>query len=62
MALYQGVCPIEMEFSDDAEKTFGNALSYLLVTTSTIYPLHFFGTTLIITECMIKDKYNLLYL
>jgi len=42
LALYQGVCPIQMEFSDDAEKTFGNALSYLLVTTSTIYPLHFF--------------------
>ncbi|XP_066312249.1 pyruvate kinase isozyme G, chloroplastic-like [Miscanthus floridulus] len=30
LALYQGVCPIQMEFSDVAEKTFGNALSYLL--------------------------------
>ncbi|GJN18172.1 hypothetical protein PR202_gb05306 [Eleusine coracana subsp. coracana] len=30
LALYQGVCPVQMEFSDDAEKTFGNALSYLL--------------------------------
>jgi pyruvate kinase len=31
LALYQGVCPVQMEFSDDAEKTFGNALSYLQV-------------------------------
>ncbi|CAO2142652.1 unnamed protein product, partial [Urochloa humidicola] len=30
LPLYQGVCPIQMEFSDDAEKTFGDALSYLL--------------------------------
>ncbi|EEC71813.1 hypothetical protein OsI_04452 [Oryza sativa Indica Group] len=30
LALYQGVCPVQMEFSDDAEKTFGDALSYLL--------------------------------
>jgi hypothetical protein len=33
LALYQGVCPVQMEFSDDAEKTFGDALSYLLVMT-----------------------------
>ncbi|WVZ69395.1 hypothetical protein U9M48_018186 [Paspalum notatum var. saurae] len=31
LALYQGVCPVLMKFSDDAEKTFGNALSYLLI-------------------------------
>lgn len=30
LALYQGVCPVRMEFSDCAEKTFGDALSYLL--------------------------------
>lgn len=30
LALYQGVCPVLMDFSDDSEKTFGNALSYLL--------------------------------
>ncbi|XP_062217073.1 pyruvate kinase isozyme G, chloroplastic-like [Phragmites australis] len=30
LALYQGVCPVQMEFSDDAEKTFRDALSYLL--------------------------------
>ncbi|KAJ0971848.1 hypothetical protein J5N97_019807 [Dioscorea zingiberensis] len=29
LALYQGVCPIHMQFSDDAEKTFAEALSYL---------------------------------
>ncbi|KAF8379633.1 hypothetical protein HHK36_029075 [Tetracentron sinense] len=29
LALYQGVCPIYMQFSDDAEETFGNALSLL---------------------------------
>ncbi|CAK9176952.1 unnamed protein product [Ilex paraguariensis] len=29
LALYQGVCPIYMEFSDDAEQTFANALSLL---------------------------------
>ncbi|KAL2527379.1 Plastidial pyruvate kinase 2 [Abeliophyllum distichum] len=29
LALYQGVCPIYMEFSDDAEETFANALSVL---------------------------------
>lgn len=29
LALYQGVCPIYMEFSDDAEETFGNALGLL---------------------------------
>ncbi|XP_024022342.1 plastidial pyruvate kinase 2 [Morus notabilis] len=29
LALYQGVCPIYMEFSDDAEETFGNALDLL---------------------------------
>ncbi|KAL5227849.1 hypothetical protein ABZP36_016114 [Zizania latifolia] len=30
LALYQGVCPVQMDFSDDAEKTFGDALTYLL--------------------------------
>ncbi|KAL5718798.1 pyruvate kinase [Ranunculus cassubicifolius] len=29
LALYQGVCPIHMDFSDDAEETFQNALSVL---------------------------------
>ncbi|KAH7538134.1 hypothetical protein FEM48_Zijuj03G0166800 [Ziziphus jujuba var. spinosa] len=29
LALYQGVCPIFMEFSDDAEETFGHALTLL---------------------------------
>ncbi|XP_057480392.1 plastidial pyruvate kinase 2-like [Actinidia eriantha] len=29
LALYQGVCPIYMEFSDDAEGTFANALALL---------------------------------
>lgn len=29
LALYQGVCPIYMKFSDDAEKTITAALSYL---------------------------------
>ncbi|KAL2558672.1 Plastidial pyruvate kinase 2 [Forsythia ovata] len=29
LALYQGVCPIYMEFSNDAEETFANALSLL---------------------------------
>ncbi|XAR71675.1 Pyruvate kinase [Bertholletia excelsa] len=29
LALYQGVCPIYMQFSDDAEETFANALSLL---------------------------------
>ena len=33
LALYQGVCPIYMEFSDDAEETFGNALGLLQVRT-----------------------------
>ncbi|CAE6237262.1 unnamed protein product [Arabidopsis arenosa] len=30
LALYQGVCPIYMEFTDDAEETFSNALATLL--------------------------------
>ncbi|XP_010442845.1 PREDICTED: plastidial pyruvate kinase 2 [Camelina sativa] len=30
LALYQGVCPIYMEFADDAEETFANALATLL--------------------------------
>nr|AAK82461.1 AT5g52920/MXC20_15 [Arabidopsis thaliana]AAM10281.1 AT5g52920/MXC20_15 [Arabidopsis thaliana] len=30
LALYQGVCPIYMEFTDDAEETFANALATLL--------------------------------
>ncbi|KAJ0466263.1 putative pyruvate kinase [Helianthus annuus] len=29
LALYQGVCPIYMEFADDAEETFANALQVL---------------------------------
>ncbi|KAJ9139811.1 hypothetical protein P3X46_030509 [Hevea brasiliensis] len=29
LALYQGICPIYMQFSDDAEETFANALSVL---------------------------------
>ncbi|KAH0460530.1 hypothetical protein IEQ34_011193 [Dendrobium chrysotoxum] len=29
LALYQGICPIYLQFSDDAEKTFTEALSYL---------------------------------
>ncbi|XP_058096005.1 plastidial pyruvate kinase 2-like [Magnolia sinica] len=29
LALYQGVCSIQMQFSDDAEETFAEALSYL---------------------------------
>ncbi|KAL8544165.1 hypothetical protein ACS0TY_004628 [Phlomoides rotata] len=29
LALYQGVCPIHMEFSDDSEETFANALALL---------------------------------
>nr|GMD02291.1 plastidial pyruvate kinase 2 [Ipomoea batatas] len=29
LALYQGICPIYMEFSSDAEETFTNALSVL---------------------------------
>lgn len=29
LALYQGVCPIYLQFSNDAEKTFTEALSYL---------------------------------
>ncbi|KAH9677408.1 Plastidial pyruvate kinase 2 [Citrus sinensis] len=29
LSLYQGVCPIYMEFSDDAEETFDNALGLL---------------------------------
>lgn len=29
LALYQGVCPIYMQFSDDAEETFANALALL---------------------------------
>lgn len=33
LALYQGVCPIYMEFTDDAEDTFANALATLLVNT-----------------------------
>lgn len=29
LASYQGICPIQMQFSDDAEDTFAKALSYL---------------------------------
>ena len=32
LALYQGVCPIYMEFLDDAEESFAAALAYLKVT------------------------------
>ena len=32
LALYQGVCPIYMEFLDDAEESFTAALAYLKVT------------------------------
>ncbi|KAK4838244.1 hypothetical protein QYF36_012232 [Acer negundo] len=32
LSLYQGVCPIYMQFSDDAEETFENALGLLQVT------------------------------
>lgn len=31
LALYQGVCPIYMEFLDDAEATFSDALALLQV-------------------------------
>lgn len=31
LALYQGVCPIYMEFTDDAETSFSNALTVLQV-------------------------------
>lgn len=31
LALYQGVVPILMEFSDDAEETFSRAITSLLV-------------------------------
>ncbi|XP_044506250.1 plastidial pyruvate kinase 2-like [Mangifera indica] len=30
LSMYQGVCPIYLEFSDDAEETFSNALSLLV--------------------------------
>jgi hypothetical protein len=43
LALYQGVCPVHMEFSDCAEKTFGDACSYLLVITDISYPFCFFA-------------------
>lgn len=32
LALYQGVCPVYMDFSDDAEETFRRALDFLQVT------------------------------
>lgn len=32
LALYQGVCPVYMEFSDDSEETFTRALDFLQVT------------------------------
>lgn len=31
LSLYQGVCSISMQFSDDAEKSLADALSYLQV-------------------------------
>nr|GEW04686.1 plastidial pyruvate kinase 2 [Tanacetum cinerariifolium] len=34
LALYQGVCPIYMKFSDDAEATFANALTVLKVSST----------------------------
>jgi pyruvate kinase len=32
LALYQGVCPVYMEFSDESEETFRRALDFLQVT------------------------------
>lgn len=32
LALYQGVTPVYMEFSDDSEETFRRALDFLQVT------------------------------
>lgn len=40
LALYQGVCPIYLQFTDDAEKTFTEALSYLQVTSAWFIHLH----------------------
>ena len=37
LALYQGVMPIYMQFSDDAEETFARALELLLVGDSSVY-------------------------
>lgn len=34
LALYQGVCPIYMEFLDDAEATFSDALALLQASSS----------------------------
>lgn len=31
LALYQGVMPIQMEFTDDAEETFAGAVKLLMV-------------------------------
>jgi len=36
LVLYQGVMPIYMQFSDDAEETFSRALKLLLVSDSSI--------------------------
>jgi hypothetical protein len=37
LALYQGVVPILMEFSDDAEETFSRAITSLLVSQFVFY-------------------------
>jgi pyruvate kinase len=40
LALYQGVVPILMDFSDDAEETFSRAITSLLVSQLVFY--HYF--------------------
>lgn len=60
LALYQGVCPVQMEFSDDAEKTFGDALSYLLVITCTTIFFCSFFHQFNYFYYMIKDMFNLI--
>ena len=49
LALYQGVCPLYMKFSDDAEKTFSDALTFLQVIHFSLvigvhhaFPIHMF--------------------
>lgn len=46
LALYQGVMPIHMQFSDDAEETFSRALKLLLVSDSSIYLVYTLGKAL----------------
>lgn len=38
LSLYQGVCPIYMQFSDGAEKSFAEALSFLQVSAAGFLP------------------------